>query len=72
MEEKVMDYVTFLSEVFERRIRGHEVVYLEFWAKWDVTYPEITRAYGLMMRNCEKPSFPYMAKIIQNWKMQEQ
>lgn len=70
MEDKVTEYVDYLSEVFGRYLKHYEEVIVEFWVKWEVSYSEMTRAYGLMMRNCEKPSFPYMAKIIQNWKIQ--
>lgn len=39
---------------------------IETWIEAGVPLSEIIKAYGLMMKRCENPSFRYMAKIIEN------
>lgn len=34
--------------------------------EWNISLLDIVLAYGRMMKNCEKPSFNYMAKVIEN------
>lgn len=37
------------------------------WLKMGATITDIVKAYGIMMKKCDRPSFPYMSKIIMNW-----
>lgn len=40
---------------------------IKVWVEdWKMTLTDIVLAYGKMMKNCEKPSFNYMSKILEN------
>ena len=41
---------------------------IKVWVEdWKMTLTDIVLAYGIMMKKCDRPSFPYMSKIIMNW-----
>lgn len=41
---------------------------IKIWVEdWKMTLTDIVLAYGKMMKKCDRPSFPYMSKIIMNW-----
>lgn len=71
MMDRLEEYIAFMTEVFQRNLRLSELNRIKEWLKQDVSLSEITRAYGTMMKKCDKASFAYMAKIIENWQVQK-
>lgn len=66
--EKIEEYIIFMTEVFQRNMKMSELSQIKSWDEQEVPFSEITRAYGIMMKACERPSFPYIAKVIENWR----
>lgn len=65
----MMEYLKlafFLENVFQRTLKQSESEYIKLWASKQIPLWDIVRAYGVMMKKCEKPSFLYMAKILEN------
>lgn len=60
------NYYDFMSEVLQRPLTAKETEYVKMWFGAEVALPTITRAYGAMMKYCEKISFAYMAKVIES------
>lgn len=57
-------YLSFLTHLFQNTVILNYVIR---WADNAVPFWAITIAYGIMIQRCEKPSFKYMAVIINNW-----
>lgn len=61
------EQVMFWSEVIDRPLKQSEYIYVKYIKEQNIPLSKQVRAYGITVKNCEKFSFPYMAKIISNW-----
>lgn len=65
--ERKKEYMYFTESMYQTVLKKSEQEYVLLWEECEVPLWVIARAYGKMMKNCDKQSFNYMAKIIHNW-----
>lgn len=56
----------YLESVYERKLKASELERLTVWLDKGINYADITKAYGIMCKKCERPVFNYMAAILDN------
>lgn len=61
------EYAELFVNVIPRPLKVSEYITIKLWEEQNVPLHELIKAYGLTMKNCNKFSFPYMTKIIENW-----
>ncbi len=61
------EYSIFIIHLFEKPLKPHEIEKTLLWEENKVPLWVIAKAYGIMMKNCEKQSFRYFDVVLRNW-----